>query len=48
MVAVKLARAGVIVIEQRRALVDHEAWDKIGRPGIIRLRLKASESDERS
>jgi hypothetical protein len=38
-VAVRLARDGVLRIEQRKTILDPDQWDKAGRPGICRLRL---------
>ena len=35
----ELARAGLVVIEQKKAPLDVQAWDATGRKGIIRLRL---------
>ena len=38
-VAARLATAGMIQVEQKRAPLDPKAWDAEGRPGIVRLRL---------
>ena len=42
-VACKLAREGIITIEQKKITLDHDLWDQQGRKGIVRLRLLASE-----
>lgn len=41
--AVKLALDDKVIIEQRKQHLDAADWDANGRPGIIRVRLKAAD-----
>ncbi len=47
-VAVRLARMGELLIEQKKSVVDPDKWDAAGRRGIVRLRavLKGSAIKE--
>ena len=38
-IAARLACAGLLQVEQKKAVIDPRQWDADGRPGIVRLRL---------